>query len=310
MKKVSIAVGKLTLIISLVSAFFGLSNAQETSSAQFLKLGAGARAAAMADAFSSVADDVTAAYWNPAGLTRLHESQIALMQNSALLDTNYQYLGGAFAGERRSYALSIYRMDYGSIERYSNNPGDPQDGTFTAGSLAGSFSMGMKMTEDFDLGFSAKFIQESIESESASSFAGDFGALYRMGETGFGLSVQNVGPGLKFVQEKGDLPQTVRAGVNHKFFENNLLVAFDVSKPNDNDATLHTAAEYHINPMFTLRGGYQATPGNSLDVGGLTGLTAGVGLNVNSFSFDYAFVPYGDLGSTHRFSVLFKFSPR
>ncbi|MEQ1920553.1 MAG: hypothetical protein ABL955_15300, partial [Elusimicrobiota bacterium] len=45
-----------------------MSSAAGTSGAQFLKLGSGARAGAMADAFAAIADDANAAYYNPAGL--------------------------------------------------------------------------------------------------------------------------------------------------------------------------------------------------------------------------------------------------
>ena len=48
-----------------------------TSGASFLKLGAGARAGAMADANAALADDVYALYYNPAGLTQLTGPQIA-----------------------------------------------------------------------------------------------------------------------------------------------------------------------------------------------------------------------------------------
>ena len=36
---------------------------------QFLKIGQGARAVAMGDAYTAVADDINAIFWNPAGLT-------------------------------------------------------------------------------------------------------------------------------------------------------------------------------------------------------------------------------------------------
>ena len=288
------------------SLFLGNVMASETSSAQFLKLGAGARAAAMADAFSSVSDDVTAAYWNPAGLAQMKETQISMMQNSSLLDTQYQYFGGAMPLKNQTVAFSIYRMDYGTIDRYT--AGDEKDGSFDAGSLAGSFSVGRKVNEKLSLGMNLKFIQESIESEKASTFGGDLGVLLQQGQTNFSFVLQHLGAGLTFVDEKGSLPQTIRAGVSRNLLDKTLLAAFEISKPNDNDATLHGGVEYSVNPLLMLRGGYQMTPGNTLDVAGLTGVTAGLGVNFSKFSIDYGFVPFGDLGSTHRISFLIKFN--
>ncbi len=292
--------------LAVSSLFLGNVRASDTSSAQFLKLGAGARSAAMADAFSSVADDVTAAYWNPAGLAQVESAQISMMQNSSLLDTQYQYFGAAMPTKNQTFAFSIYRMDYGTIDRYT--AGDVKDGSFDAGSLAGSFSVGRKVNDKLDLGVSLKFIQESIESEKASTFGGDLGLLFHQGETNFSLAIQHLGAGLKFVQEKGSLPRTIRAGVSRTLLDKTLLAAFEVSKPNDNDARLHGGLEYKVTPLVMLRGGYQMTPGNNLDVAGLTGVTAGLGINFTKFSIDYGFVPFGDLGSTHQISFLVRFN--
>ena len=79
----------------LLMSYVTLSNASATSSAQFLKMGAGARAAGMADAFSAVADDVTAGYWNPAGLQQISSPEMSVMQNNSLVETQYQYAGAA-----------------------------------------------------------------------------------------------------------------------------------------------------------------------------------------------------------------------
>jgi len=99
-------------------------------------MGAGARAAAMGDAFSAIADDVTATYWNPAGLGQIETPQMSLMQNSALIDTQYQYLAAAMPFRGKGLGISLYRLDHGSIDRYTAN--DVRDGSYQAGSMAAS----------------------------------------------------------------------------------------------------------------------------------------------------------------------------
>lgn len=296
---------RVAIILFLLANLIAIVEAKNISTAQFLKLGAGARAAALGDAFTAISDDVTAAYWNPAGLTQLKTTEVSLMQNSGLVSTNYQYAGAAFPTGHHTVALSIYRMDYGTIDRYT--AGDVRDGSFGANSLAAAFSVGGSFSEELRWGLSAKLIQETIESDKASGLAGDFGFLYRLGRTSFGLTAQNIGTGLTFVKDRSNLPITVRAGASRKFMDDKLQLGLDFSKPNDDNLSLHTGAEYLINPFFTIRGGYQATPGNSISVSGLTGVCGGVGINFRAFSLDYAFTPFGDLGNSQRVSILIRF---
>ena len=55
-----------------------------------------------------------------------------------------------------------------------------------------------------------------------------------------------------------------------------------------------------------LRTGYNTRVGAS-GLGGLSGLTAGAGLDISQFSVDYAFTPFGELGNSHVISFMMKF---
>ena len=57
--------------------------------------------------------------------------------------------------------------------------------------------------------------------------------------------------------------------------------------------------------MSALRGGYNTRTAG--DVTGFTGFSFGVGLNYDKVGFDYALVPFGDLGLTHRMSLSLHF---
>ena len=69
----------LALLCSVASAQSGTTtqttdpnfNNVGSSGSLFQKIGVGARAAGMGGAFSALADDITALYWNPAGIARL-----------------------------------------------------------------------------------------------------------------------------------------------------------------------------------------------------------------------------------------------
>ena len=67
------------LLIGLCLAFVPQARAQLDFSISPTPIGSGARAAGMADAFSAVADDATAASWNPAGLVQLEEPELSIV---------------------------------------------------------------------------------------------------------------------------------------------------------------------------------------------------------------------------------------
>ena len=70
--------------------------AQQTNPASFLEIGAGARATSVGGAFVAVADDVSATYWNPAGLAQLTGTTISIMNRLSAFDTNYANTNLAF----------------------------------------------------------------------------------------------------------------------------------------------------------------------------------------------------------------------
>lgn len=83
----------LTLSSSLLVAQTKFSN-------EFLKIGVGARALGMSNAFVATADDVTAGYWNPAGLTQMESDfQISAMHS--------EYFAGIAAYDYIAFATKI-----------------------------------------------------------------------------------------------------------------------------------------------------------------------------------------------------------
>jgi len=274
-----------------------------TSGAQFLKMGAGAKATSMGNAQVAVADDVTAGYWNPAGLSQIENTQVAVMHNEGLVDTQYEYAGAAMRVRNSAIGFNLYSMNYGSIDGYTS--ANVRNGSFDARSLAGAFTFSSSFNDKVRWGANAKYITESIEAESASGMALDLGLLYTADTYKLGATIQNMGSKMKFVQEESKLPTLVSVGASRKLLSDKLQVAIDLSKYNDAGAALHGGLDYNVNSVLALRGGYDAT---STDVDGLTGVAAGVGIKLGAVALDYAFRPFGDLGDTHRISLLIQFN--
>ena len=69
----------LSLIFFSVSVSVTQSAEKGNYVAEFLNHGVGARALGMGSVFVSIADDATAAYWNPAGLTQVGKHAFSMM---------------------------------------------------------------------------------------------------------------------------------------------------------------------------------------------------------------------------------------
>ena len=139
-----------------------------TSGAAFLKLGAGARAGGMAEAYSALADDIYSVYYNPAALTRLEKSELAAAHTEHFQDISYNF--GAFAypmgrEEGRSkhvLAMAIYNLSISDIERRTEDTDNPT-GTFGAGDFAYAISYARRLSERVSVGGNGKYIHQSID---------------------------------------------------------------------------------------------------------------------------------------------------
>lgn len=89
--------------------------------AEFLSIGVGARALAMGGAFTSIADDATAAYWNPAGLRLIESKQIGAMHAAQFSnEIKYDFLSFVLPDDTESFGISLIRMGIDDIP-YTEN---------------------------------------------------------------------------------------------------------------------------------------------------------------------------------------------
>ncbi|MBI4051201.1 MAG: PorV/PorQ family protein [Elusimicrobia bacterium] len=291
---------------------YGLGSRKDigTSGAQFLKLGVGARPVAMGEAFSAVADDIHATYYNPAGLAFFTRPQIGGMHNQYFQDINHEYASFALPirqGKRGVFAASIYNLSISDIERRGTTESDTPSETFEASDLAYAISYGLKITDRLSLGANLKYIDQNLDSVRASAIGADAGGLYRWEKTSAALGVRHLGTKPKFRTEANPLPLLFYVGLSQKF-EGGFLLGTELNLPRDNRISVGVGGEY-VHPFFkdlsaAFRAGYNT---KNSDPGGLTGLSIGAGITYQQVGFDFAWVPFGDLGSTFRYSLLVKF---
>ncbi len=100
------------------------------------------------------------------------------------------------------------------------------------------------------------------------------------------------------------MPFNIRTGVSYRI-TNDLTTAFDINIPNDDNITLHFGTEYikKIKDIpLAIRAGYKTN--NSLNF--ISNLSFGFGVSKNKYIINYAIVPYGLLGTTHRLTLSLK----
>ncbi len=292
----------------LTQTAFAANSKIGTSGAQFLKIGAGARSTAMGDAFVGIADDVNAVYYNPAGLGFLEKPEITAMRTQWFQGMNYDFGALIFPTTRGSLGLSISTLKADDLEK--RDVDESYQGNFETLDAAYALSYGRKMGDNWSLGLTGRYLKQEIDHVSAGAWGGDLGIYKRMTSRPMtlGIAVKNLGTSIKFVDESDPQPMTIDAGAGTKFLSNKLLIGFNVQKPRDNDVFLGLGGEYkhtlRRDFRFALRGGYS---GAKTEADGASGISIGAGLGYRLFDLDVAWVPYGDLGNTFRYAVVFRF---
>jgi len=297
------------LIIQPVLLYASGSKKSGVTAANFLKLGIGARPAGLGEAFCAIADDVNAAYWNPAGLAQINEFQFTAIHKNWFEDIKGEYLGYLHLAEKRVIGLSMIYLNEGSMQEIKDKT---VIGTFKAEDMGITASFAQVLKKELLIGANLKYIHQKIADAQGIGFAGDLGVIYKPTKfINLGLVMQHIGPKIKFVNEGFPLPLTLKTGISYK--NKGIILALDVNKPIDNNPLICFGVESKIGNMIALRVGYKYhTKNQKLDLyeSAPVGLTGGFGLGLDNIYFlDYAYVPYGDLGDTHRISFIMKLIP-
>ncbi len=273
----------------------------------FLKLGAGARAASMGDAYVAVAKDASAAYWNPAGLLGIERNDVMGVHNAWIQDLNHEFVAfGAHRG-RHAVGLSFIGLYTPDLEQ-RNDQGD-FTGHFGFSDNAFAVSYAFQAAERVGVGATARYVRESIVGTTDGDFALD-GLAFDLGGTwdtplngvSAGAALRNLGGQLSYNFANAgrfDLPTTVQAGLAFHRADvrgGMITVSGDVLAVSGADASVRVGAEYAYRGEFMVGAGYKTGLENE-------NVSFGVGYE-NGVRVHYAFTPlYADLGNSHRISL-------
>ncbi|HUU26390.1 MAG TPA: PorV/PorQ family protein [archaeon] len=276
-----------------------------TTSLNFLKVDVGARPVALGGAFSAVSDDASACFWNPAGLTDSRPLELFFMHHRFIADITQSAASFTFDVPRVRMGVSMNYFSMGELERRSNNSVLPE-GVFTPFDLAIGLSAAYQVKEDLSAGVTARFVHENLDSETAQALLFDLGIKARTMFPGLtaALTVRNLGTQLKYETNGYKAPLIVSLGASYSrmlpWRNSALALSAEIITPNDNDTRFAIGGEYSYKEFLIGRVGYCSGFEN-------TDFSCGFGVNYLKLRFDYAFVPYADLGNSHRFSFIYGF---
>ncbi|MEA3500681.1 MAG: PorV/PorQ family protein, partial [Candidatus Marinimicrobia bacterium] len=172
----------ILLIFSILLAMnFGFAQDKVgTAAAPFLGIPIGGKAIAMGGAFTSIADDATALFWNPGAVSRVKKHDISVSQTDHFLDTKHKYFGvSIMVSPQDAIGIHFNNFDYGDREPVTtiNEPNGTGE-YWEASDLAIGLSYSRNITDRFSIGGTVKYIEQNIWHESASQFALDLGLLF------------------------------------------------------------------------------------------------------------------------------------
>ena len=298
---------KIWLSAALMLGTCGLQAAGVgTTGASFLKVGVGARELALGSAASVLTEGANAANWNPARLADVKQKSLSASYNILFIDESQGYLGYATPLENGAGVIGA-GLNYLTVSDIEKRAGDTDnaDSKFSNNNMAVSLSYARaEVRPNLALGANLKYISQKLDVQTDKTIALDLGSTYKINSAWTAaFVVQNLGGNIG----PDKLPLILKGGAATRLFKDKLAVAADADwLANDERFYLDLGAEYALNANLAFRAGYQI--GRSADkLGGLTGLGAGMGLKFDRFSLDYAYVPFGDLGDTHRMTLGFNF---
>ncbi|MGA9117600.1 MAG: PorV/PorQ family protein [Bacteroidota bacterium] len=332
--------GLFAIIFLLGAAAAPAAQAQEvtkvgTTSAKFLSIPVGARAVGMGGAFVAVANDASAMFWNPAGITKIFQAEALFTHAQWLADIDFNYGGVVFPVEGVGVlGVNFTSLTMDEMERTTERQPEGTGEFFSVGSIAVGVAYARELTDWFSIGGNAKYVRESIWNSSATGFAVDVGTLFQTPFSGlrFGAAITNFGTKLQMTGEdllvqkdispnngnnpnvnaelktdRFDMPLTLRIGLAYEPIadeDQQLTIVADAVHPNDNSESISIGGEYSgFRRILSIRGGYRSL--GQLDAEEEFTVGGGVRYPVSpalTLKFDYAFERFGRLDNVHKFS--------
>jgi hypothetical protein len=302
-KLISIVIISVCVVVSTVIGQEASPDAG-TASVLLLRFGPNPRVAGLSEAYTGLADDENALYYNIGGLPYLRSGIVTLNHTEWFEDIRIENITvGHYLSKNIGLAAGLTHMWMPGIEARDNL--GQAVGSFDVTSSIFNLGFAYKIIPSLSLGVGAKYFIDKLASYSSSGFGFDAGIMFNTFLPGLsaGIAVQNFGGKINYDTEDQKIPLTYRGGVVYKLYKPDLKFAMDVVKSVDTDYRINFGIEYVFQGQFSLRAGNVFTPNESFT----PSMSAGFNFKKQYF-LDYTFVNYQDLGGTHRLGFSFHFN--
>ncbi len=255
-----------------------------TTTANFLEIGYGSAGIAMGDAYVSVVNDLSALYWNPAGLGFMEQNEAQFVHQPWIAEVNATFAGvGLILPDIGTLGIGFFHLGYGDEEVTTVRQQEGTGELFTATDFALSLSYSRRLAHWFSFGASVKYVSSQIWHANASAVAMDLGVLFstpffsftgeRENGMSVGMSISNYGTRMQyngidllnpidilpnedgnfrdargqFTLDQWELPLIFRLGVSLQPLvagASRVILAADALHPNNNSESVNVGAQY------------------------------------------------------------------
>ncbi len=264
-------------------------------------LGAGSRGISLGRAYSTLADDASALYWNPATLRNVQTKQLSFMYMPLYGDfteATYTFFGASFPTlNAGAFGIGLMRVA-NTFDRYDSFSRPLGEGEYSETQVMVGYAFERSprwLAGRIATGTSIKIVNQKVDPFSSTSPGVDLGFRYIPNfadKFSIGLNFQDlVGAEHKLNTEADRTPRTIMAGAGytHGFGNGSALrVMFQLDMPEKADSKLRAGAEYAFSKYVALRVGLDDS-----------NFSFGLGVTTHGFGFDYGLVSRETAGSSH-----------
>ncbi len=292
----------ILVMVAVVWFYNGAAMAGDAGQESPFSVGVGARALAMGGGFTSLADDASAVFYNPAGLAALQYQEVSFMHMALFEGTICDYASWAYPVLLLGgFAAAYMRIGTGDIIKRS---GFVELGSFDYSTSQFLISYGRRLHGGLALGLSLKVVNQTLDVYSDYGVGFDFGmttSLYK--NLSAGVIIRDMIPASIKLDTTSELtPLSVVGGLSLKRIKLtekvDLTASFELEKVENRSTKVHTGAEAVFDGAYALRAGYDRD-----------NFSFGAGLAYRRLKIDYAYKFLDYVDDSHRFSLSFLIGP-